>query len=501
MKNTNKNKINKKIIAKRVAKKRQEIVVQPSLLLSEKHIEDEIANFVSTLLNSDQFILPRAVPTRVYQKTFKRVITISDCVAASVLLRPSLSKPLVVTTKSAASVPGTYTVLSEDVIGCPTQGSVFWEIPFYDSGSQGTLRATQFSYPTGTAYRMFLSDVGDQHYAVAPEFPDVYGTMYPGAVTAIAGSLTVLGNNISSGSYWNLMFESRNAMGTTMGSLTAVVNVATPGQTVYTFSGVIPVAAFFSLRFVPVLDNAPAITQFNSTLSFSIDSDVTGLFYDPTDGYETLTGAAQRWSITSASLLIQNTQSSLSNGGNIYIATVTNDYPLTTYPLALSTQITTMQPQNFYNGPLRKGAFASYLPEDSSGYFFQNVVADATTDSQQLDTPKLVASIIGPTDGSSISLMVTMRINYEYIITSQVFTSAVSNNNITFLTECLGAIRACELDDDLRLVGENPDHVRKIKTIARKVAQNPRVKDAARSALRVGTEATKTLLPLLASIL
>jgi len=492
-------KAKKKALKKKLGKRTVSHVpnISKRIVLAD-NTSQEIERFVIALLSAEKFILPRAVPTRVYMRSFKRVINIADCVAASVLIRPTLSKPIIVCRQLTAASSVSYSLEDGAVNGWAGVNGVNMDVSLL--GATNTLKP--ITYDGGSLNSALVFHDDGTYDVVRNENEHQY--MYAGAVTAFNGYFTVSGPNLLNTNDWNLTLAAYTTEFVLVGTKNAI-KVTAGNVTTYTMDGPIPVGSFFTLQFTPASASGGAsITSMDfssSPWSLSVTTDLSFSAYDPIESneYQTLLDNTQRFTITAQSLLMQNTQSSLADGGNIYIATATGDYPMALAPALSQTQIVTFNPDNYYSGQLRKGAHGSYMPEDISGYFFKDN-GSSQYDRNSLGTPKLIATAIGPA-GANVSLMVTVRMNYEYIAATQVYESLLSNSNITFLTEALGALRAAEYTGGANLFGENPDHIAKIRRIAKQVASNPKVQAAARAALKTGVEATKVMLPALATIL
>lgn len=475
--------------------------VQPAAPRADLELTNAIEHFTKSFLQADSMVLPRAVPTRVVSRSFKRNFTVENCRAASVRVESNLRNPITIT-RSAAPTSSTYAGRSGSVQGPGegTRGAVALEFGLVSDGRlfrPGNVMIPEYPVAEQCVWEGRTIGNTDVEYRIGT---GAYGQLlYPGQISSISGAIELFYSAGTTGTYACELITYDANYGVLDSAMASAATDAT--STTFTFASVPDPGAFFSFQLIPNIDNPHSIVKLDASATFSVTTaHVDTIEADPALqlDYEPILKAQRKWSHVGTCLVISNRQSTLADGGNCCVAAISRDYPISLYPTAMYDQVTQLHHTQYYTGRIANGVHASYLPEDMSQWFFKSPDLNTT------GGPTIYASFVAPNLQSSddiLSLNVSVQMHYEFIIPSQAFEPVLSMNNTDFLMAALGSIRRAELAEESRVIGENPDHLKRIASIARKVAQDEGVQQAAKSVWKVVKGAGKAALPLLATAL
>lgn len=148
-------------------------------------------------------------------------------------------------------------------------------------------------------------------------------------------------------------------------------------------------------------------------------------------------------------------------------------------------------PYDAYTGPAKQGGHTFWLPKTLRDIMFKKR-ADTLDSSNFL----VIAFIVPPTSAGQVpSFSIVAKSTWEWIYASQSLPQFVAPPGWSYL-EALYAVLG-----RFNPSGENPNHMAKVKKIAREAAKNPALQDLARRALQLGiTVAKKTLPALIAGV-
>jgi hypothetical protein len=299
--------------------------------------------------------------------------------------------------------------------------------------------------------------------------------------------------------------RSYNAAGVATGAAFFITGIPVGNTVTYTAAGVPLIGSFWSLCFDALSPPCELPTYIDATLLVpTVTSGIKSVErYNPLSfeaGFDALKEASTAWSVVGMSLLVTNMQSDLNNGGTCAGAVVPYGTPISLEPSACYETMNQL-PYNTYNGPLKYGTFSSYLGEKLQDYFFNDLSSSVPV--RHSGGPDLYTACSIPVSGAtddSLNMRVEVKINYEFIVPSRIYTSVVPSMNVNYFNAVIATIRSMQFEAS-PLVGENPEHFKRIKSIAMKVAKNPTVRRLASDALSLTKGAAKVALPMLLAAL
>jgi len=460
-----------------------------------------IEQFTEVFLHGGNMVLPRAMPTRVVPRSFTRNFTIQNVRAASVKVEPTLRDPITITTSSGA-VSGDYSGQEGTLTGPAAVNTVNYSVDFGLVKTDGTHFKPSDQTIPGVEPLQQIRWVNKVHEGIQADYfasgQHHKPMLYEGKLTAVSGTITVSYAVVVPTVGWALTITSYDADYTILDVVTPSAATTAVG-TDFTLSTVPIAGAFFSFSLSRITEVTGDIVNLDASTAVlnATTSHVNTFSADPAidKDYAPILENMQKWSHISTSLVVSNRQSTFADGGNACTAVVSRDYPVALFPTVMYDQITQLHKSQYHLSSIKDGTHASYLPEDISQWFFKDQTVNHT------GGPSTYAAFVAPSLNAVddiLSLNVEVTMHYEYIIPSQAFDPVLSTNHTSLLFAVLGAIRRHELSKDSRLIGENPDHFARIKRLAKKVAKDNDVRQAARSALTVIKGMAKTALPILA---
>jgi hypothetical protein len=462
--------------------------------IDTSQVSETIKQSVEALLLCRPFLLPRALPTPVYSLQAEQTFIVDDCAGFTVEVEPKLFDPIRVIKTQQATVPnlwqGTFHHQTDD---CEERNITSYpKMEFMDANGQNVEPNHNIDK---TCSHLAVND-GHWTWVTGNHFQAVKGS-----VASMFNEIIVTFES-GDATFPDLSIEIYDA-DEILTSSHLFTKVIAAKVCTYTVPAVIGLGSFWTLAMnLPLSANYTQpiwvdmrnwrVNQQSDLLS---DTRIPAVADEA--NYNNIIAASTHWSITSMALLITNTQADLKNGGIIGAAVLPSDKIISHSPKICYTDITNL-PYNKYTGKLANGAHVSMIGEKVQDYFFK--------DKRELTTggPSLIMAGHLPSDevNDVASLKVVVRINYELILPSICFPSEICSRNGDFFNELMGAIRMLTLGRVTSpLVGENPDHIRRIKEIAIKLAKDPRLRQAAMTALKAGYNVTKVALPVLMAAL
>lgn len=205
--------------------------------------------------------------------------------------------------------------------------------------------------------------------------------------------------------------------------------------------------------------------------------------------YNTLTAQCTKYRMDAMSLLLQFRGADQTNAGSVAIALVPEgtNLPLND-PAACYTAISKL-PYDRYTGPLKFGAHCFWRPATIRELLFtDNRVRDP-----QLASNFIVVAWLSPatTAGQPPEVILKVDSIWEWVFDSQSLPQFRAPFGWSYLEALYASISM------YNPASENPNHIKKVKEIAKKVASNPVVRKLATDAVNMGLSEAKKLLPLL----
>jgi len=381
-------------------------------------VSTAIEESVHALLSASPFVMPRDLPTHVYNLNAYRAIDVANCAKFTARLSPDLDYPLTIVTEKSEAVVRALT----NTVSSNTQGAsigykkCYIEIPFsYASGQMEPWRVftsseKQFNCRYNATDR-FLHIGRSVEYALCT-----------GLLTGTVGNIVATFSDPAERP--NLFLATYDAEGALIDRIAFGTTVAGDVVTYVNQEEVPDAGVYFALEMDFTV--APYDGEFPTHLDLSgFTMDVqTGIGQfikiNPLAneaGYQTLLEVATQWSITSMSLLVTNMQSDLNNGGTIAAAVVPFGTHMSLEPSICYSQLTQL-PYNTYNGQLQKGSHCSYLGERIQDYYFKHVYDTDEFGYRSIGGPSCYSTGSIPVAGSttdSCNVRVAININYEFI--------------------------------------------------------------------------------------
>lgn len=191
--------------------------------------------------------------------------------------------------------------------------------------------------------------------------------------------------------------------------------------------------------------------------------------------------------MSAASLLCGFRGSDMNNAGIIGVARVPEGTPIPSGGAKAVYDWISALPYDNYTGPVKNGGHTFWMPKTLTDIKFKKR-SDRLEESNML----VIAFVVpGSTAGQITQFSIVAKSTWEWIYASQSMPQFIAPPGWNYL-EALYAVLG-----QYNPSGENPDHMRKIKTIAQKIASNPAVRELASRALQLSVQAAKKALPAL----
>lgn len=464
-------------------------------------IPDKVTNHIQAateaLLNADQFILPRALPTHIVPIHTSITLTVTNTNSVIVAVYPELQFPIHIITTEVDST-------TDSVVDPPdsTLANVNdYERAIYNFRPDLVVNNVSQIVPT-----IINNDSAPGiHFIYTFEKALTYSedvaipTAYPGILLDISGSITLTYEGLPAipaiADIYTLEVVILAQDGTALGSVFPASTTISGQEVTYTnFNAIPPPGAYWRILLKPG-NTAHKIVHSSSLLVISstqVTSNVRK--YRPVNrssDWDDLINTSTRWSFTAGAVTMTNTAAALVNGGNCAAALLPSGVDFPTLPTLAFDYISSL-PYNKMTGPLKLGTHVSYIADDLSQYFFK------TMDIAAIDGPTMVSVFKTNTGNvsSDVSLQVKVNLMYEFITPNVTRTHLVSPAHAAFFETLVGSITSvCSNNEGL--ASHNPDHLKKIKDICRKVAQDPGVRAAANAAIKTGSKVITTFGPAL----
>lgn len=205
--------------------------------------------------------------------------------------------------------------------------------------------------------------------------------------------------------------------------------------------------------------------------------------------YATLTAHSTKYRMDAMSLLLQFRGADMTNAGSVAIALVPEGTNLPLGDPAACYAAISKLPYDKYTGPLKNGAHCFWRPATIRELLFtDNRVRDP-----QLASNFIVVAWLSPatTAGQPPEVVIKVDSVWEWVFDSQSLPQFRAPFGWSYLEALYASISM------YNPAGENPNHMKKVKEIAKKVASNPVVRKLATDAVNMGLSEAKKLLPVL----
>jgi hypothetical protein len=235
----------------------------------------------------------------------------------------------------------------------------------------------------------------------------------------------------------------------------------------------------FSVTVTPTVDTVTLLPtlalsyleQWRTYSLFDLMGNVEGV-----SDLKSLYESASALSVTGLSALLQNTTSNFYKSGSLVACQMVGgtEGGLPGNLVQLYGAISAQNTVRSYSGGLADGCHWSYVPEKIQDWFFRPPVPVQNPMSQQSDRPYVVMVWSAPfiSDSSqALGLRLKIRMNVERLTSNVAAVRIVPVADIYHLMELY--LTLCSAWNNL---GENPNHIAKVKSLARKVVTHPAFK-------------------------
>lgn len=455
---------------------------------NEKPTIAAIKHAVTSMLNADKFVLPRAMPTYVRTMSVRRTFELSGVTSAAIVVKPSLDNFITKYQKSNNVVAAFYTFYDWNKV-MPRANPVQFCLDL------------KFTAPNGQELPMgYIENKGQSYVTYSPHGnspawkgsaasnirPVYYVSNFSLTVEQIRVDIS------AGGTAPNLNFNIYTATHALITTTTIV-----PVLGVYTLippAGVVG-EAYFDMVFSPTDTSLGRFNWPEAGIVLVDSTPITAEIFSPTAA--SAWGAVQQvctgWSCTGISVLVRFEGSNLENGGDCGTALLPTGSRVSNNYNNLVDYIGTLT-KNQYRGPIKLGTHLSYLPDQVSQYYFQDM------DVKELSAPVMVQAYLAQ-DVDKLKMLCTVQSTWEFLTADPTQTLVVSPGHAAFFELMISSLQRVLLQNQNGLASENPEHWKKIKDFASSVANNPAVQKAAKDVLSFGTKALINAAPLLLGML
>lgn len=471
-----------------------------------KQLDENIEASTIALLSAHDLLLPRAMPTHVVRTCTHLVLPISGVEQAQVWVEPwDVDYPIKVVTVRETGVNNTYTQAA-GTYNLAKPDSNFTE---FASNIKHAFHPTDFLF---NSEPLPFVEVNIQlPYLVSTEVLDGTNSLLcdvEATAVAFRGPLVsatiVIDVNYSSPilttNCLSFVLHGFDANDNLVSTATASTISLGANSIRHTLTAGSLIGQFFMFQWVP----QSALYNTVVSVTYGVAQIViSNAIYDLSkfrpmnieQNWQNLVDSSLKYSFTACSVVMRNTASAINNGGNVASALFPSRSIILGDPAATFTKISNLR-YNAYEGKLKDGAHVSYLPDDISQYFFKDF-------SSSFDAPIPCITAIAPqgdTD-NELSIQIEISMCFEFLSSDQSRTFLVSPGHSQLL-ECIirAIVLATAKGEDYNLAGCNPDHIKRIKNIAKHVASDPVVRQHAVSALKTMGSLAAKVAPMLFSL-
>lgn len=203
---------------------------------------------------------------------------------------------------------------------------------------------------------------------------------------------------------------------------------------------------------------------------------------------------ANRHCVTGFSCCVTNTTADIYKGGSIAAAQLPGDslIDLPDRPEQIKSFLASRNDGKVYTGMLKRGAHYSYIPEKVQDLFFVREGSDDDLENFHLPFG-VMAWEAAPIDGNNtLSILITIKMNVELITTDLSVSKFQPSQDLAQVHEIVTMLMQGH-----NPMSENPDHMAKVKKIAKNVVTHPMFKKVVGDLARAGMKAAPSLLALL----
>lgn len=457
----------------------------PQTAQQQPGVTEELTKATKAMLQpdpDDTWVQPRAFPTECCPTNYVRSIQVDSDSGVILDATPDLDQTLKIHTKPKNSTPrnmsagldlNSYFVARNGV-------RIYPEFLWRDAGGLATpVPSFMVDDPNGIVFRP--KDVGTSNYDIIP----IVGKRLVYAASAIGG----WGNTNASISFVGGAVTTLNQRIRTLDANLNVVDQdsldTSPPVSGISYGNAVGIAAaapFFDFSIaITVPANVITITALSAGITnTNIDiATISTTTYGPSPDiagslYQAVKSSSSKYSFPLLSLLATYVGSDLLNGGNIAIGVVPHDYPLSLIPQIAYDQICSLGGHR-YSGPMKNGAHGFYIPDDITRVAFLPI--GTPVEGRRL-VVAILPQVVAVGQSSAVTFRIELRSHIEWINPSQTLAHLTARCSSQDLLEAM----FCALENGDQ-VGENPDHLKRMASLVKRVAQDPKTRQYASQAL------------------
>jgi hypothetical protein len=455
----------------------------------------QATDFVETLLNADRaFVLPRLIPDWVQPHEFPMTFTIMTQPGdyGALIVRPDM----ILTTEQfvTESSSGTSSGFSWQANGFQSgtnRESLGFAIPI--TGQALPFSTAPWAYAASSGYDRF-NNSGDRvlgqiaYYTGNWTVPTGFNlTVYNPDSATMSITVGISSYDIPTGNVTDLVTNNANIAG--HNQLNILLSPA-GGATLIT-----NMVLWFQITNSPVIGHVPSGLNIANSPPPALALSATGSwamsdyihFYN-NSAITSQWDIASSYSVTAMSAVVTNVTPELSKGGSINVAQLPGGQlgMLPRTAQQVYNFLGGLQGRVYIGGELGLGGSWNYVPEKIQDWFFKPVpsgVVDPLAFQYIEDRPVAVfAWSTPPASGSAITptvLQVTLKICVEYKTVDISAPLIFGCSDLEGLMQIYLALCSSEIN-----VGCNPDHIKRVKDMVRRIVNNPKFREASKQVLK-----------------
>lgn len=460
-----------------------------------------INNYITKFIMNDNVPTPRPIPSPTSVFTVTRTINFKaptgDPLNLVVIAQPDVYDPYLY--YNPHGVTSTTSVVLEFV----KSGTLLLQGESYASGSRDIhlMFSLVPNNPAIQRVQPVFKVASLSSICIAPDYRDYetlliedggipyYNFAAATALSTVSVTYVVRGSAYATVTANLLEYDNVNLTGTlTVAPMTVIANNAnqfTISLSAHTFA-LNTRSITFQLIGMAKIDSVTIDAGFNIS-SFHLDNYESGILspVNPSDeaSWNATLQVSDAWAVTGMHVTVSNTTAQSFTGGQVGMALVPISYVI---PSDFTDCLNFISSRRHYKyiGPVITGAHGMWSPRDLRETLHQPIYG-------RLYSNRIVAAVNIPASGAAAaSVQVKFSMRIELLTNSQTVASYLPPSSAVALDDLFASIRY-HLND---AYGENPDHIQRLKDIAKRVAQNPALINSLKNLGKAGLAALSSAL-------
>lgn len=464
-------------------------------------VDARLNEYVKKFVMNDNVASPRPIPNPTAVFTLTRVVNVSvplnDTLGCVVIAQPDIHTPYLIYN------PHGVTSSTSVVLEFLNSGTILLPGQNYAIGTRDIYM--MFPLVPNNPNVGFIQPVfvlkGDGVIGLLPDYRDpeallfqeggrpYYNFVASTGLSTISLVINVKGSTSGTPSVNMIEYDNLDLSGSQTSS-PFIATAANANNYTFTLTAYVPPVGTRSITFAmdgwAKIDSVSVANGFNIS-NWHLDNYSTDVLsaVNPADlsTWNSVVQVTDAWSVTGLHMTVTNTTAAGFTGGRVGMSLIPASYAIPSNFHDAYSLINSRKNYKF-SGNIVKGAHGMWSPRDLRESLHQTI-------NERLYSNRIVAAVQIPASGSAAaSIQVTLSLRLEMLCNSQVIPTVVPPSSSYALDTLFAAIRQ-QLDI---AYGENPDHLERLKTIARSVANNPQVRTALSSIGKAGLTALAGLL-------